>query len=137
MKLKNREVYNAVNALNSFGNEKLPAKLAWRINTARTSLQPFFDRLQESLDETRLKHALTDKKGNAIPGKDENGKPVENTIQIDPKKIEDFNKEISDLLDEVVEVNNVEISISSFPDSLELTPNTMAGLQPLISDFYN
>lgn len=134
MKLKNEEIFGILTALNSIANEKVPAKLAWKINTARNTLQPFVETLQTVLDETRLRYAILDDDGNPVPGKNEEGEDVPGTIQLKQESIPELNREVSALLTEEVEVANVELSMSAFPDSMEFTPNSLAALQPILVD---
>ena len=82
MKLTNQHVMDALSGLNELSNEKFPAKLAWKIQTARLSLEPFAKTLNEQLGTVRDKFAVKDSEGNFVLGVNEKGEPVEGTIQI-------------------------------------------------------
>jgi len=134
MQLTNVQVLNALQSLNSLSQNKLPIRLAWKVTTAVRSLQDFAKSLDEPMQEIRTKHALRDEAGNLVEAVDEKGEKLQNTIQIPNDKIAIVNQEMNDLLSITVEVNNVEFSLSDFPETLELEPAVLAGLTPLIKD---
>lgn len=134
MQLTNFQVLNALQALNSLGQSKLPFKLAWRVTTAIRSLDPFAKAVDEPMKEIRLKYALRDEAGNLVEAVDKDGANIPNTIQIPNDKVAIVNKEMDDLLLQTVEVHNVEFKLSEFPDTLELEPAVLSALTPLIND---
>lgn len=134
MQLTNVQVLNAIQALSSLGQSKLPFKLAWRVTTAIRSLEPFAKAAEEPLKEIRLKHALRDHLDNLVEAVDKDGNTIPNTIQIPNDKIAIVNKEMDELLSQTVEVHNVEFKLSEFPDSIELEPAVLNGLVPLMKD---
>ena len=134
MQLTNVQVLNALQSLNTISQNKLPIRLAWKVTTAVRSLQDFAKSLDEPMQEIRTKHALRDDAGNLVEAVDEKGEKIPNTIQIPNDKIAIVNQEMNDLLSIVVEVNNVEFSLSDFPETLELEPAVLTGLTPLIKD---
>ena len=133
MKLTNQQMLNVFAGLNELSNEKFAAKLAWKIQMARTTLQPLVESLDKLLAETRQKYAVKDNLGQIVPAKDKDGNDVENTMQIAPENIKAANDELSGLMMTEVEVSNVSLSLSDFPDSLEISPNTLSALAPIIS----
>lgn len=134
MKLRNEQILNVFAGLNSLGNEKFSAKLAWKISTARSVLTPFVESLEKSMSEVRLKYAVKDTDGNVTPALGENGLPVEGTMQVTKEDIPRLNQELTDLLTVETDVDNVSLSINDFPDTLEISPNTLATLQPILHD---
>jgi len=133
MKLTNQQMLDVFAGLNQLSNEKFAAKLAWKIQMARTTLQPLVESLDKMLAETRQKYAVKDNLGQIVPAKDKDGNDIENTMQIAPENIKAANDELSGLMLTEVEVSNVSLSLSDFPDSLEISPNTLAALSPIIS----
>jgi hypothetical protein len=133
MKLTNQQILDVFAGLNQLSNEKFAAKLAWKIQMARTTLQPLVESLDKMLAETRQKYAVKDNLGQIVPAKDKDGNDIENTMQIAPENIKAANEELSGLMLTEVEVSNVSLSLSDFPDSLEISPNTLAALSPIIS----
>ena len=133
MKLTNQQMLNVFAGLNELSNEKFAAKLAWKIQMARTTLQPLVESLDKLLAETRQKYAVKDNLGQIVPAKDKDGNDIENTMQIAPENIKAANDELSGLMMTEVEVSNVSLSLSDFPDSLEISPNTLSALAPIIS----
>jgi hypothetical protein len=134
MQLTNIQVLNAVQALSSLGQQKLPFKLAWRVTTAMRSLEPFAKAVEEPLKEIRLKYALRDHLDNLVEAVDKDGNTIPNTIQIPNDKIAIVNKEMDDILFQTVEVHNVEFKLSEFPDTIELEPAVLSALVPLMKD---
>lgn len=134
MQLRNEQILNVFSGLNALGNEKFSAKLAWKIITARGALTPFVESLEKSMSELRLKYAIKNEEGTAIPAVDEQGNAVEGTIQVSKENIPLLNKELSDLLAVETTVENVSLSIEDFPDTLQISPNVIAALQPILSN---
>ena len=134
MQLTNVQVLNAVQALSSLGQQKLPFKLAWRVTTAMRSLEPFAKAVEEPLKEIRLKYALRDHLDNLVEAVDKDNNTIPNTIQIPNDKIAIVNKEMDDILFQTVEVHNVEFKLSEFPDTIELEPAVLSALVPLMKD---
>lgn len=133
MKITNQQLLESFQALQQLSNEKVPAKLAWKIQTARVTLQPFVEVLNKSLDEIRMKFALRNEAGDVVPGKDKDGNDLPGTLQIPSDKIQKANQELRDLLSEQLDILlNVTISIEDFPDSLEISANTLSGLQAIL-----
>jgi hypothetical protein len=134
MRLTNQQLLESFQALQQLSNEKFSAKLAWKIQTARVTLQPFMETLNRSLDEVRMKYAVRDESGNIVPGKDKEGNEVPGSLQIPNDKINDANQELRELLALEIEVSsNVQFSISDFPESFEISANTLSGLQGILA----
>ena len=134
MQLTNVQVLNVLQGLNTISQNKLPIRLAWKVTTAIRSLQEFAKAVDEPMKEIRTKHALKDDAGNFVPAVDENGNNIPDTIQIPNDKVAIVNKEMNELLDATVEVNNVEFSLTDFPETMELEPSVLILLTPILKD---
>lgn len=134
MKLLNQDILNVFSGLNALSNEKFTAKLAWKIQTARVSLQPFAESVASAMDDVRRKFGLKDANGNFIPAKNDQGEDIPDTMQVAQQDVETLNNELLELLNVETEVTNVQLSISDFPDTFEISPNTLAALQPILQD---
>ena len=134
MQLTNLQVLNALQSLSTISQHKLPIRLAWRITTAIRSLEPFAKAVDEPMKDIRMKYAIKDQLDNYIEAVDDNGNAVPNTIQIPNDKIAIVNKDMDELLSQMVEVLNVKFKLSEFPDTLELQPAVLVGLTPLITE---
>lgn len=134
MKLRNEQILNVFAGLNALGNEKFAAKLAWKISTARGALTPFVESLEKTMTDVRMKYAVRDDNGKPLPSVDENGNEIPNTIQITKDDIQVLNKELFDLLNIVTDVENVALSINDFPETFEISPNTLEALRPILQD---
>lgn len=133
MKLTNQQMLDVFAGLNALSNEKFAAKLAWKIQMARTTLQPLVEALDKMMTEVRSKYAVKDQLGEIVPAKNEQGEDIPNTMQIATENIAAANEEFSGLMKTEVEVTNVTLSLSDFPDSFEISPNTLAALSPIMS----
>jgi len=133
MLLTNAQVLNALGSLTTLTQTKLPIQLAWKINLAIKSLEPFARDLDGPVQEIKTKHAVKDEEGNYLPAVDENDNPLPNTLQIPAQFIAEVNSEIENLLQQTVTVENVQFKITDFPDHIELEPTVLAGLFPLIT----
>lgn len=133
MQLTNNQVLNALQGLTTLTNNKLPIKLAWKVTTAVRELEVFAKAVETPMQEIRTKYALKDKDGNFVPAINEAGETVPNTIQIPSEKLQVLNSELSELLNETVNVLNVSLKLEDFPDTLELEPAVLNSLIPLFS----
>lgn len=134
MQLTNIQVLNILSALSTVSQHKLPIKLAWKVTTAVRTLEPFAKAVEEPMKEIRLKYAKRDHLDNLVEALDKDGKVIPNTITIPNDKIELVNMELDELLSQVVEVSNVGLKLSDFPDSMELEPTALLALAPILTD---
>jgi hypothetical protein len=132
MKLTNGQIMDIFAALNELAEEKFSAKLAWKIQMARTSLQPIVEPLYKMVNDVQMKHAIRDHLGQLIPAKREDGTDIENSFKIAPEYFASVTAEVGELMSVSTEVNNVSISLSDFPESFKISANTMAALSPIM-----
>jgi len=133
MKLTNQQMLDVFAGLNTLSNEKFAAKMSWKIQMARTTLQPLVEALDKLLTEVRTKYAVKDNLGETIPAKNDKGEDIPNTIQIASENFAAVNDELMGLMKTEVEVSNVSLSLSDFPDTFEISPNTLAALSPILT----
>lgn len=133
MKLTNQQILESAVVLQDIAAEKFPAKLAWKIQTAKQTLQPFVDTATTQLDAVRLSYALKDDMGALVLAQDAAGNDIPNTIQFATNTLAQVNQEISELLLAEVDVLNVELSLSEFPDTFTISANAIQALTPLLS----
>lgn len=134
MELKNREIIDIINSLNVLARERLPVKLSWRIETTRRTLQPFYESALAAVEQAKFRKALRNPDDTFILAKDAAGNDIPGTMMFPRDQVEELNKEINSLLDEKVEVTNITIKLSDFPDSLEMSAESMKGLDQIIKD---
>ena len=132
MKLKNKDVIEIMSSLNLMGKEKLPIKLSWKIETARRVLEPFYETATKIITEIKQEKALKNPDGSFISAKDKEGREIPNTLIFDNKDVELLNKEITEVLEQEIEVQNVIIKIDDFPDDVELSPDSLHSLKSII-----
>lgn len=134
MELKNREVIDILNSLNALARERLPIKLSWRIETSRRALQPFYETALAAVEQAKFRRALRNPDETFVLAKDAAGNDVPGTMMFPREQIDELNKEINSVLDEVVEVSNITIRLSEFPDNLEMSAESIRGLDQIIKD---
>lgn len=134
MELKNREIIDIVNSLNALAREKLPIKLSWRIETSRKALMPFYETALAAVEQAKFNKALKNSDGSFVLAKDPNGNEVPGSMMFNKNEIEELNREINSVLDEKVEVTNITIKLSEFPDDLEMSAESIKGLDQIIKD---
>lgn len=118
------DLLNSTETLKKLGQRDFPAKLAWSIakllKAAEKEIQDF--------NETRMN--LIQKFGS----KDENGELItdeNNNCKIESESVEEFNKQLNDLINTSVEISGNKLDIGLF-DDLKFTPSEMAVLEPFI-----
>jgi hypothetical protein len=132
MKMKNKDIIDVMTSLEAIRQEKLPIKFSWKIETTRRTLKPFHEAVTEAIDKIKTNKAIKDEKGKILVPLDDKGDPVPGTLLFDRKEIQEINDEIDALLNEEVEVLNVEIRLSDFPDALEMSPESISKLEKVI-----
>jgi hypothetical protein len=66
MKITNQQSIEIFNALNELANEKVPAKLAWKIQMGRKALEENVKSLNVLIADIQLKYAIRDEKENLL-----------------------------------------------------------------------
>lgn len=128
MKISNKELLGVTAALGALRTQKMPTKLAWKMVVVRATLEPFSKALDSQVEELRKRWAQKDEEGNPIVTALDNG---QESYTIPEEAVAEANKDLEALLAETFDVENVELKLSDFPDSLELTPEVMGLLEPL------
>jgi hypothetical protein len=134
MKITNQQSIEIFNALNELANEKVPAKLAWKIQMGRKALEENVKSLNVLIADIQLKYAIRDENGELVKGKDADGNEMENTFHISPDRVHDVNKELAELLAVELEVSNVSLHLDDFPDTVTITANMITALTPILSE---
>lgn len=134
MELTNLQVQEVLGALRAIGQQKFPAKFAWKLQTARKSLEAPAQTLVEAIQEIQQKYAERDKEGKLVEGTNEKGETVPGSIKIPAEKIAEANKELEELLQEKVKVENVQLKVSDFPESAEVTVDMLSALAPIMAE---
>lgn len=117
MKLKLSEILNAFQALNRLAADKMPIKLAYRIQRNIRMIQPELD----AFEAARIK-LIHDKWGE---------KQADGPSKVPPEKMADFMKEIDELKAEEVEVD---IHPLKLDEAIQITPGDMLALHWMFVD---
>lgn len=128
MKMSNAELIGFFAALGALRMRGMPARLAWKLSVNEKILKPFADAFDASAEELRKRFAEKDESG-AIVTKDTPNGP---TYQIPEESLDAANLELQELLKEQFDVTPVEIGLADFPDTFEVTPETMTLLVPIM-----
>jgi hypothetical protein len=134
MELKNRDIIDILKSLNTLAQERLPIKLSWRIETARRALEPFYETAIGAVEQAKFRRALKNDDGSFVLAKDAEGKGIPGTMVFDKNEVDDLNREIKSVLDETVEVSNINMNLSEFPDNLEVSAESIRGLDRIIKE---
>ena len=134
MRIKNKDIIEIVTTMNMLAREKLPIRTAWRIETSRKALMPFFETVVGLIDQTKKGKALKNPDGSFILAKDKNDADIPGTLMFEKSIVEELNSEINNLLEEEVEVENISLNISDFPENLELTADSIRSLEKVIKE---
>ena len=115
--VKISDLINSTEVLQKLAGTSLKARLAWQVARLLKAAEGEI----QSFNETRLnlikKYGVKDENGELIT--DEKG-----NCQIIPEGIEDFSRELNELIDTNVEINANKISIDDL-DNIEFTPSEM------------
>lgn len=134
MELKNRDIIEVFNTLNTLARERLPIKLSWRIETSRRAIQPFYETAIAAIEQAKIRRAIKRPDGTFLLAKGPDGNPVPGTMTFPKEEVDELNREINSLLDEVVEITNITIKLSEFPDNLEVSAESIKGLDKVVKD---
>lgn len=129
MILKNKEVVDILNAIQSIQKQKIPVNLAWKILKIKKKLDPIMQSYALSSVELKKTFSL----------KDENGKIV--TMQkngvvlpvIDPNKSKILNEKIVEKLNEEVEVDINFLCIEDF-EKIDVSIDFIKCFEKIIGD---
>lgn len=115
------------NAGDVFGDVSLPLKVAYKLNKLKTAIANESEFYSNKFQEIVDKYAK----------KDENGEIVFNDdgsqIMIMDDKIDECNKELEDLQELKVEVDNQNLTIDDFGEDVECTPEDLEVLMPFLN----
>lgn len=134
MELKNREIIDIVNSLNTLAHERLPIKLSWRIETSRRALMPFYETAMAAAEQAKFRKALKNPDGSFIFAKGPDGNDIIGRMMFRKEEVEELNKEIASVLDETVEISNITMKLSEFPENLEVSAESIKGLDKIIKE---
>lgn len=126
IKLKLNELLNATDALQTLSKKSLQARPAFQV----VRLLKAADKEIQEFNDIRVKVV------NQYGDKDENGELItdENgNCHIAPEHINEFNKELNDLLNTEIEINANMLSLGDL-EELEFTPSDLALLEPFIEE---
>lgn len=122
------KIIELLNAKNAFdlnckfdGDMQLALKVVKFVKAVETEASFY----QEKYSEILSKYAEKDDDGNILR--------TENGIKINKDKVDDFNKEITDLNNVEVEIPNIEFTLDEL-NKCDLTGNGLYALYPLVKD---
>lgn len=112
---------------NFFSEANIPLKGAYKLNKIKKAVEKegefYITKLQEILE----KYAKRDEEGNLIFSEDET------QIEIKEGMVEECNKELNDLENLEVEIDNYGLTIEDLGDDLVCTPDELEALMPFMS----
>ena len=124
IKVKISELLNSTETLQKLSQKDFKAKLAWSISRLLKSAENEIQGFNDTRMNLIKKYGEKDENGELIT--DENG-----NCKIEAGTVNDFNKELNELLDAEVEINANKIDFDLLGD-IEFTPSDMAMLEPFV-----
>lgn len=114
------------NSEDVFGGMNLPLKSAYKLNKIRKAIEKESDFYGEKFQEILDKYAQKDENGELVFS--DNG----DQILIKDDMIEECNKELSDLQNLEIQIENYNLTIEDFGEDIECTPDDLETLMPFI-----
>ncbi len=121
------QIINFRNSENFFNDTTIPLKAAYKINKIRKAAEKESDFYSEKFQEILDKYAKKDEKGNLVFSEDES------QIMIKEDMIEECNKELSNLQNLEVQIENYNLTIEDFGEDIECTPDDLETLMPFMA----
>lgn len=132
MRLKTKEIIEILNSVESLAKEKLPIKLAWRLEKLRKGLLPIFEEYTELIELIKKEKALKNADGSFVMAKTELGGDFSTQMVFDSRDISVLDSQINLLLEEEKELNdNLLIKIHEFPE-VEIPLEFVQGLDKIL-----
>ena len=130
MRLKTKEIIEILNSIESLAKEKLPIKLAWKMEKLRKELLPIFEEYTELIELIKKEKALKNADGSFVMTKTELGE-FSTQMVFDSRDIIELDSQINLLLEEEKDLNsNFLIKIHEFP-GVEVPLECVQGLDKI------
>lgn len=110
-----------------FGGANLPLKVAYKLNKIRKAVDENAEFYSEKFQKIVQDYAKKDDEGNLVFSEDGN------QIMIQDDKILECNKELEELQELEVEIENYNLTIEDFGDDIECTPDQLEALMPFLA----
>ena len=124
--VKISELLNSVETLQKLSTKDFKAKLAWQIARLLKAAEAEIQSFNDTRIQLIRKYGEKGEDGQLITDENGNCKIVENEVG-------NFNSELNDLLNSIVEINGNKIDIEQLED-LDFTPSEMSILEPFIEE---
>ena len=119
-------IINSAESLRALAQKELKGKTAYRVSRMLRELDNEYSLFNETRAELIKKYGVRDENGELVVS--ENG-----DYTLEKEHIEDFYKEINDLLKNEIELNVNKIELDDLGD-ITFTPNEMLMLEPFIEE---
>ena len=119
-------IINSAESLRALAQKELKGKTAYRVSRMLRELDSEYSLFNETRAELIKKYGVRDENGELVVS--ENG-----DYTLEKEHIEDFYKEINDLLKNEIELNVNKIDLDDLGD-ITFTPNEMLMLEPFIEE---
>lgn len=126
MKLTNRKIVNTVNSIGIVGNRSLPIKASYAISKNLLKLEKEAEIYNLEREKLLDKYSEKDENGNRKVGKNGN-------VIIKKEHIEDWNREITELLDIEVEIDIHKFALAVL-DHVEISPQELMAIDFMIEE---
>ena len=127
IKLTVKELVDSVEAFQTIMQQELKGSFAFRCARLKREVLKELEIFENQRDALVQKYALRDENGEIIKGENEN------TIRLDPQKIDECDKEYQAILDVEVEINAEKFRMED-ADAFNITPQQMEYLLPFFEE---
>ena len=117
MKLTTEQAVNAVMAIEKTANKELPSMVAYRLMRIKSKLDP----IEKNFEQARVD--LVKKYGTEI----------EDKLQVSPENLDEFIKEVKELLSAEVDVETMVLNINDF-NGIEIPLTFFSIMEPFITE---
>lgn len=128
MKIKLGEIKTIIEGMQEIAEKNMPATFSYWITKTIPILINEFKTVEKSRNDLCLRHCNKDDEGKPITKKDDNNQDVYDIINMI-----DFNKELSELMNEEIEVKFTPITIDRL-SNVDISPITLIKLNKFILD---
>lgn len=122
------DVLNFSNGVRTFLNQKLPLPVAYKLNKINNSAEKEIEFYREKFSEIIQKYGKKDESGNFVFSEDGE------QILIKDDELAECNKEIKELLDLNVEIENFNLKIEDFGENVECTAEEIGNISAFFND---
>lgn len=111
----------------AFSSQTMPLKGAYKLNKIFHEIADLTDASKQQFNNLIIEYSEKDEEGNPVVLEDD-------SIKIQPDKIDECNEKISNLMNEEIEIDNYDLDIEQLGDNFNLSLEQMDKLSRILND---